>query len=554
MQPLPNQPPLKRHLVLVLVAVTWMLARPAVAQTPATSEADQIRDQLRALQKDYEQRILRLEERLRHLETNAVPAATNLVLEPKAAGAAVPSTNSAAKARQFAEQEFQRDTESRERALLSETHPFAGRVEQVLQDFMEIHGYFRAGYGRDDEGGPQPAFQAPGAFSKYRLGNEAENYGEITLGKNFYAPGQFKLGAASLDNGVPPGPVARVQTTIAIYNPYQDLLSAGDTDFSLPEAYASIGNVVGAQPSMKFWAGSRYYRRHDIHISDFYFYNFSGTGGGVEDFQLPFGKLAFAWIGAASSSGFSDLPEPDAANEAGFSKANWDLRLYDVPVPLGKGEFGLVYARADSGLDSAGNSAPDSDGLSFTFLHTREKMISEDGVNKFSLQFGTGPAKTFTSGFETFTLNNAVYIRPDDTDSWRFRVTEHFTANLSDSFSIGPALVYQLTDYAEGGNDRVQWASAGLRPIWHFNKYFSLAGEAGVDWVKDEAADTSSYLYKLTLAPQVSLGNRFMSRPVIRAFVTYAHWGDEFVGRVGGLDYQNQEDGFTYGVQMEVWW
>jgi maltoporin len=521
----------------------------AVGQVSPPSEAEQLRDELRKLKTDYEKRIQTLEERLQKMETaQATAAATNTVSLTERI-----STNATVRARQFAEKEFERNTESRDRALLSESHPFAQRVEQVLQDFVEIHGYLRAGYGRDDQGGPQPGFQAPGAFSKYRLGNEAENYGEITLAKNFYVPGQFRLGTDTLASDAPPGPVARVQTTIGIYNPYQDLLSAGGTDFSLPEAYASIGNVVAGQPSMKFWAGSRYYRRHDIHINDFFFYNMSGTGGGVEDIQLPFGKLAAAWIGAGSSSGFSDLPEPDSANQAGFSKGNWDLRLYDVPVPLGKGEFGLVYARADSGLDSDGHSAPNSDGVSLTFLHTREKMISADGVNKFSLQFGTGAAKTFTSGFETFTQTNGVFIRPDANDSWRFRATEHFTANLSDSFSIGPALVYQLTDYADG-SDLVHWASAGLRPIWHFNKYISLAGEAGVDWVKDEAASTSGYLYKLTLAPQVSLGSRFMSRPVIRAFVTYAHWADDFVGEVGGLDYQNQNNGFTYGVQMEAWW
>jgi maltoporin len=548
------KPSIARLVFLLVLAGLSFCRTPALAQASSASEATQLKQEIQNLKRDYEQRILQLEERLRRLETNSAPAKTNTALEPLPTVAAVPSTNLTSSRRQFAEQEFQQNTESRDRALLSESHPLAERMEQVLQDFIEFHGYFRAGYGRDDEGGPQVAFQAPGAFSKYRLGNEAENYGEITLGKNFYVPGQFKLGAAPTGSDAPQGPVARVQTTISIYNPYQDLLSSSGTDFGLPEAFAAIGNVIGEQPSLKFWAGSRYYRRHDIHISDFYFYNMSGTGGGVEDLQLPFGRLALAWIGAASSSGFSDLPEPDAANEAGFSKANWDLRLYDVPVPLGTGEFGIVYSRADSGLDSARNSAPDSDGVSFNFLHTREKMFSEGGVNKFSLQFGTGPAKTFTSGFETFTLNNDVYIRPDESDSWRFRATEHFVADLSESFSIGPALVYQLTDYGNGGNDVVHWASAGVRPIWHFSKYISLAGEAGVDWVKDESANDSSYLYKLTLAPQVSLGGRFMSRPVIRAFVTYAHWGDDFVGEVGGQDYQARDNGFTYGVQMEAWW
>ena len=541
---------------LFLLRVTLILSAAAqlvAAQNHAPSEAEQIREELRLIKQDYEQRIRGLEQRLRRLESPAPTGTTKTTSVPAQTAVSTGSTNAAAQARQFAEQEFQRDTESREHALLSEGRPFAERVEQVLQDFLDIHGYFRAGYGRNDQGGSQVGFQAPGAFAKYRLGNEAENYGELTFGKNFYVPGLFKADGSQPPGDTPAGPLARVQTTMSIYNPYQELLNSGSTDFGLPEVWGSIGNVVASQPSMKFWAGSRYYRRHDIHINDFFFYNMSGTGGGVEDFELPFGKVGLAWIGAASRSGFSDLPEPDANNEAGFSKGNWDFRLYDVPLPLGKGEFGFAYARSDSGLDSVGNSAPDSDGVAFTFLHTRERMISPDGVNKFSLQFGTGAAKSFTSGFETFTTADGIFIRPDDSDSWRFRATEHFTANISDHFSVGPALLYQLTDYNDQAG-KVHWASAGVRPILHFNRYLSLAGEFGMDWVKDESANTSGSLYKLTLAPQVSLGGRFMSRPVIRGFITYARWADDFVGLVGGNDYQNDHQGLSCGVQMEVWW
>jgi maltoporin len=321
----------------------------------------------------------------------------------------------------------------------------------------------------------------------------------------------------------------------------------------LPELFASIGNVVPSLPSMKFWGGSRYYRRQDIHIDDFFFYNMSGSGGGVEDIELPFGKIAFAWIGAASTSGFSEVPQPDPKNKAGFSKANWDLSLYDVPLLWGKGEFAAVYSQADSGLDASGRSVPNSHGASINFIHTIEPLINSNGVNKLSLQFGTGPAKTFNSGFETFTLNDGLFIRPDPDNSWRFRFTEHFIANLNDHFSISPAVVYQITDYTDEGG-LVQWASAGVRPIVHFNKYTSLALETGVDWVKDDSQRTSDYLWKVTLAPQVSLGNRFLSRPVLRAFVTYAHWGDEFRGQIGGPDYVNKTQGLTYGVQMEAWW
>jgi maltoporin len=58
----------------------------------------------------------------------------------------------------------------------------------------------------------------------------------------------------------------------------------------------------------------------------------------------------------------------------------------------------------------------------------------------------------------------------------------------------------------------------------------------------------------MTVAPQVSLGDRFFSRPVIRAFLTYATWSENFRGEVGGNDYASNTSGWTWGIQMESWW
>jgi len=554
-------------LAVSLCATSSLRAATAAAPAEAKSEADLIREELRQVKLDYDQRLRALEERLQRLDSGKAPAPAAAPAAPAVAtaeptSAPAPEKSAApaspapdhrvAELKDRVDREFQGDTESRDLALLHEQHPYKERVEEILNQFVDIKGYLRAGFGRDDQGGPQAGFGAPGAMAKYRLGNEAETYGELTIGKNFYPAGFFKLDAAN-PGAAPSGPVAHVQTTISVFNPYQDALNSAATDFGLPEVWASIGNVIASQPSVKFWAGNRFYRRHDIHINDFFFSNMSGGGGGVEDIPAGGGKFALAWVGAASTSGVSSVPEPDAANKAGFSKGNLDLRFYDLPVPGGKGEFGLVYARTSSGLDASGHSAPNADGLSAMFVHTREGVFSADGMNKASIQFGTGAAKTLNAGFETFSQNGSTFIRPDVRDSWRFRFTEQLIANLSDSFSISPAFVYQYTDYAQGG-EKVQWVSLGVRPIWHFNGRVSLAAEAGADWVKNDAAGTSDTLYKFTLAPQVSLGGRFMSRPVIRAFFTYATWGDDFVGQVGGLDYANENDGFTYGVQMEAWW
>jgi maltoporin len=541
----------------ILVLWAGLIALPVLgAPTASPSEVEAIRQEMQQMRADYERRMQQLEQRLQQVE--AATGATNQT----AIASAAPATNAAPTAEQkaeaFAEKEFSTHTESRDLALAqTNTSPFHQRIEQMLNNYVDTGGYFRAGYGRDEKGGPQPAFQAPGAFSKYRLGNEAENYGELMVGKNWYVPDLTSPAAeAPRADGTPAGPVARTQVRVAFYDPYNSS-SSSSFQTSLPEAWASIGNISAAQPELKFWAGQRFYRREDICINDFFFYNMSGAGGGVEDYVLPNGsKLALAWIGNGSQSGVysSDIAAlPDPNNQAGFSKQSVDLSLYDLAVPLGKGEFAVVFSSENSGKDEAGQQAENSQGVAFNFIHTRDHFLSDDGVNKYSLQFGTGAAKTFTSGYETTTVTNGTYIVPDDPHSWRFRATESFVADLTPHFSISPALVYQYTDY-HNAQGNVQWYSAGVRPIYHFTKNFDVAWESGVDHVSTEGPGQSGTLYKLTLAPEVSLGNKFFSRPVLRAYVTYARWTDSFKGSVGGNDYMSDTAGWVWGMQMETWW
>jgi maltoporin len=223
------------------------------------------------------------------------------LLAPLSAGAAPTDTTDTDAKRPLSkliDEEFRSDTETRDQsadqALLKE------RVEQVLENFIELEGYVRSGYGRSGAGGPMVAFQAPGAVSKYRLGNEAETYGELILGKNFYLPGVFDLDEGERTGAALNGPIARVQLRLSFFNPYSAFASADATSVGLPEAWASVGNVLPFAPSTKFWAGNRFYRRHDIHVLDFFYWNMSGGGGGIEDVPLGPGHLAFAWLGGAA--------------------------------------------------------------------------------------------------------------------------------------------------------------------------------------------------------------------------------------------------------------
>ncbi len=548
---------------------------PAKAQTEADAAAE-LRQELNTLHNDYEKRIAQLEARIRDIEQQTPPAAARpkptkstgpkpakatqskpapgaakTSPAPAAAPDAPDDVASAESTGRQARDQFRGDTETRDIARQSNAKELLDkRIANILEGYIDINGYFRAGYGRSNEDGPQRAFGLPGV-SKYRLGNEAENYGEINFAKTFFKPGAFTTGAgpSPLD-----GPVAQMNLMLSIYNPYDNYGTSSATEFNVPQLWASVANVIPGQPDAKVWAGSRYYRRHDIHLNDFYFWDMSGGGGGIEDVALGSGKLAFAWIGdGAESAIYSHLDNPNPSNLAGFSKTNFDLRYYDWALLGGTGEVGLTYSSARSGVDSTGAKADDADGIGLSLVWTQRGFLDPESLHKVSVQAANGPAKTFTSGFDTFNSAGNTYIRPDPAESWRFRATDHWVVKPISQLALGSALAYQYTEYGDHAPYQ-HWLSGGIRPVWYFTNAFSLAFEGGLDWISNSPNGQSGTLGKLTLAPQWSFGSEFFSRPVIRGFVTYAGWNDGMRGSVGGSDYANKTSGWSWGMQMETWW
>jgi maltoporin len=61
-------------------------------------------------------------------------------------------------------------------------------------------------------------------------------------------------------------------------------------------------------------------------------------------------------------------------------------------------------------------------------------------------------------------------------------------------------------------------------------------------------------LFKLTVAPQITPEFKFLNRPSLRAFATWAHWSDEFRGQIAAATDRDAVRGIAVGVQMEAWW
>ncbi len=142
---------------------------------------------------------------------------------------------------------------------------------------VDFHGYARSGIGWTSGGGEQTAFGVNGGGHKYRLGNEAETYAEFKLGQELFKSGEKSI---YLDSNV-------------AYSVNQQ----GDWEASSPalrEINVQFKNFADSLPGAALWAGKRFYQRHDTHMNDFYYWDISGPGAGVENIDLGFGKLSLA--------------------------------------------------------------------------------------------------------------------------------------------------------------------------------------------------------------------------------------------------------------------
>src|SRR5258708_7006644 len=259
--------------------------------------------------------------------------------------------------------------------LVQEAQSEIASLKQQMGAF-EFHGYFRSGYGLNSEGGQQVAFAAPGAGAKYRLGNEAETYGEFIFVNNWVNPERSSDKAWIKTEAM----IEANTTNSGTYANFNN--SLGNDQFRLREAFVQAGNIFESQPNAKFWAGDRYYRRQHIEIDDFYPLDMSGYGAGVEDLDVRFGKLALGFLSGA---------RPDITTQNGnYAKSNIDLRLYDLKAPAGTAAFWFDFANSRGGTTSTGALIPTSNGYAFGFRHQRLEW--HGGYHLLGIQYGTGPA------------------------------------------------------------------------------------------------------------------------------------------------------------------
>ncbi|WP_051219017.1 maltoporin [Oceanobacter kriegii] len=364
---------------------------------------------------------------------------------------------------------------------------------------LDFYGYFRAGVGTATEGGEQACYKADGAGSKYRLGNECDNYYEAGFKGTLYEAN---------------GRTFRLNT----------MMAGTDSDALNPVQIAVLGdNVIDALPGATLWAGKRYYQRHDVHMSDYFYWNASGNvGAGVENIDLGGDKkLSVAWI----------ENQDDVDDDTSVHNNNIDLRVAGIAIAGGTLEAGVAFGLPNLTEEQEDADVADNSG---TLVSLEYALGVSSGYNKVVVQYGTDGMAGSTG------VNNSQM------EGSMLRLINHGLFDITDTSEAQYNLVHETVEDADG--NAKTWLSAGIRPVFHWNDTASTAIEIGYDSVSyDEGMGTDNNLTKVTVAQQWAAGDDYWSRPLIRAFVTHAS-GSKVAIPTG------DNTGTSFGVQAEVWW
>jgi maltoporin len=435
--------------------------------------------------------------------------------------------------------------------------PVAPPAKPKLGD-VSVTGYFRGGFGASNQKGRMTCFSLAnpaGLISKYRLGNECEVWSETHFTFVVYAGDDGSVATLHFM------PTVYIPTTNIGYSPTGVVnspsiftTSIGAT-VSFPNLYVDFKGISWLSGGTA-WVGTRYYKRESVYISDFFYWNPSGVGGGIEDINigkdLRLSYAVFAVDGEPAPPSDPTAPLLPAQTDFGFRN---DVQLRGIrPYQSGELQIGFQYiADFSNHPDPQTGVSVTHGGWGVTVQHVQQLL---GGNNKLALQYGRGGGTGFGTLARFYYPDFSLYFDPSES---RFRVVEVLTIQPTDRLGAQLAGVYQRDNNFLGSpGQNTNWYSAGARVGWGLTAHAKLLGEVGFDRVTKSNGADPQMLTKLTIAPTISGGSALLARPELRLFYTYAIWNE--AARGAGIDsgmlYRatNFLSGSTFGLQAETWW
>ncbi|MBP2618711.1 carbohydrate porin [Chryseobacterium jejuense] len=400
---------------------------------------------------------------------------------------------------------------------------------------LSSNGYLRTGFGWSD-GGQMVNFITPDNMHKFRMGNEANHYAELQFNYRYKNKDSVNL--------------YEVTYMMAKFIPF-----GSDHYKQFPETTQLYGKINKVVKNANIWVGKRYYDRRNVEMLDYFWINSaqnSQIGIGLENYQIENSgnmNLAFMRFKYGNNDSHSYVT---------------DFRYLDIPVS-GHSKVNLLGQYSVKTEDDITN-IPKSTGYAVGGWWTYSKKTIS---NTSTLIFRKGSSiteSTYSGKTISENIGNKIMYNLDKASS--IDVINNFVYDDQRRHAIQASLTYQYSDFG-GGNiveneiiidNKVSknLFSVGFRYLYYINKHFNLALEAGNDYMKNNRSGVEGSLQKVTFSPQVSWDYGYYSRPVLRPFITYAHWSDSFVGNTGVSDFNtrliNKNNGISFGLQLEVWW
>lgn len=232
--------------------------------------------------------------------------------------------------------------------ILTSLFLFGGSISWAIEiekgHSLDFHGYFRLGAGMSEDGATLTEFQAPGAQSKYRLGNEANTNYEFA----------FDYRYALNDKDGPDTAYIQGYLMVDDFEPHGESSELGLD--GMPQLYLKFAGFF--KPGLNIWAGRRYYDRKGIHMNDHYWLNVgqgANVGAGVEGIDLGFSqlKVAFFRIEDSNVAGLGNL----SGNSGTLNSSSLDVRLAEIKTnSKGKvtlwGQWMIRHKKNTLGFDS----------------------------------------------------------------------------------------------------------------------------------------------------------------------------------------------------------
>ena len=367
---------------------------------------------------------------------------------------------------------------------------------------FEFHGYSRGGPVFSTSDGVKGRFQLGGDMQGYRLGNEGDNGIEIDLIKTFKTEG-------------------------ANYKVHYMPAKWGSGNVGTEQAFVEVSGL-GFAPEAKFWVGQRRLRLQDIHILDYIMLNYGDNqGAGVTDIPIGGAKLG---LGLFTGDKF------DNASVKGVEATRFNADISDIATNPGGKLRVLMTAVNGSGLVHTSN------GGGISMVHNQSDFLVKGLNNALFLQTSNGHAR-IDGEFEGIdgVSSGKTVTRIADSLSWQLG-----------AFGGQTVLSYQ-TNKDEKTGVETKDTSIGGRISYAFSKNFKLLVDAATTTRTGNGPDQR--LDKLTIAPTLSVGPEFYSRPELRLYVTMSNWNDAAAAANASTFGAGGKTSRTVaGIQYEIWW